>query len=207
MTGKANQDDPASGNKYKKISEALNGAIQTGKYKPGQKLPSEAQLSRTFGASRLTVARALNELEAAGSLVRKPGSGSYVSQGRNGSGRPFGLLIPELGETEIFEPICQGMARVSRATHDELLWGAATRGEDSHEHQALELCDYYIAKDVAGVFFAPIEHFPDKENVNWQILDSFKKAGIPVILLDRDVCQYPERGHCDLVGIDNERAG
>jgi DNA-binding LacI/PurR family transcriptional regulator len=209
MSDKTKQGDAAQSatNKYKKISEALNAAIQAGKYKPGQRLPSEAQLSRTFGASRLTVARALNELEAAGWLVRRPGSGSYVSQARNGRGRIFGLLIPELGETEIFEPICQGMARVSRATHDELLWGAATRGVDSHEHQALELCEYYIARDVAGVFFAPLEYVRDNGDVNRQILDAFKKAGIPVVLLDRDVCQYPERSHCDLVGIDNERAG
>lgn len=197
----------ASANKYTGIFNALNDAIQGGKYKPGQRLPSEAQLSRTFGASRLTVARALNELEAVGSIVRRPGSGSYVSDVRKGSGRTFGLLIPELGETEIFEPICQGMARVSRATHDELLWGAATRGVESHDQQAVELCDYYIAKDVAGVFFAPLEHLRDSEHVNRQILDSFKKACIPVVLLDRDVCRYPERSHCDLVGIDNERAG
>ena len=208
MTTKSNSDDalPAA-NKYKKISDALSGAIEAGKYKPGQKLPSEAQLSRTFGASRLTVARALNELEAAGALVRRPGSGSYVSQSKNGTGRTFGLLIPELGETEIFEPICQGMARVSRATHDGLLWGGATRGVDSHEHQALELCEHYISQDVAGVFFAPLEYLRDNENVNRQILESFKKAGIPVVLLDRDVCPHPERSRCDLVGIDNERAG
>jgi GntR family transcriptional regulator, arabinose operon transcriptional repressor len=208
MTAKVNPGDSAqSANKYTKIIDALTAAIQAGKYKPGQKLPSEAQLSRTFGASRLTVARALNELEAAGALVRKPGSGSYVSPPKNGKTRTFGLLIPELGETEIFEPICQGMARFSRTTHDELLWGAATRGVDSHEHQALELCEHYIAKDVAGVFFAPLEYVRDGGNVNRQILDSFKKAGIPVVLLDRDVNKHPERSHCDLVGIDNERAG
>ncbi len=140
-------------------------------------------------------------------LCGGPGSGSYVSSVPKGRGRTFGLLIPELGETEIFEPICQGIARVSRATHDELLWGAAQRGVHSHEQQALELCDYYVSKDVAGVFFAPLEHVPNKENVNRQILDSFKKAAIPVVLLDRDVCEYPERSHCDLVGIDNQRAG
>jgi DNA-binding LacI/PurR family transcriptional regulator len=28
-----------------------------------------------------------------------------------------------------------------------------------------------------------------------------------VVLLDRDVCPYPGRSHCDLVGIDNRRVG
>ena len=201
------RDFSPSANKYSGIFRSLSDAIESGKYKPGQRLPSEAQLSRTFGASRLTVARALNELEASGSVVRRPGSGSYVLDVAKGKGRTFALLIPELGETEIFEPICQGMARVSRATHDELLWGGAKRDVGSHEQQALELCEHYIAKDVAGVFFAPIEHVPDKDDVNRQILDSCRKAGIPIVLLDRDVCQYPERSRCDLVGIDNQRAG
>ena len=194
-------------NKYKAIYASLQESIASGKYKPSQRIPSESQLSRTFGASRLTVGRALNELEAAGLIERKAGSGSYVSSSAKGRGRSFGLLIPELVETEIFEPICQGMARASRATHDELVWGAAKRGVETHEQQALELCDYYIAKDVSGVFFAPLEHTPEQNRFNRRILESFQKAAIPVVLLDRDAYQYPERSHCDLVGIDNRRAG
>ncbi len=155
----------------------------------------------------MTVGRALNELEAEGLLERRAGSGSYVKGVTIPQGRTFGLLIPQLGETEIFEPICQGMARVSRATHDELLWGAAARGVESPDQQALELCDYYIAEDVSGVFFAPLELSPEKDRINRRILDSFQRAAIPVILLDRDIYDYPQRGSCDLVGIDNRRAG
>jgi GntR family transcriptional regulator, arabinose operon transcriptional repressor len=194
-------------NKYKKISEQLQQAIAEGKYKEGQRIPSETQLSRSCGASRLTVARALKELEALGLIERRAGSGTYVKQVIRAEGRTFGLLIPELGQTEIFEPICQGMARASRATHDELLWGAATHDVESHEQQAVQLAEYYISKDVSGVFFAPLEYAPHRTEVNHRILEAFQKTGIPVVLLDRDVCPYPHRSHCDLVGIDNRRAG
>lgn len=194
-------------NKYKAICSNLREAIAGGKYKPGQRIPSETQLSRSFGASRLTVGRALNELEAVGLIDRRAGSGSYVSKLPKLSERTFGLLVPELGQTEIFEPICQGMARVSRVTRDELLWGAASQGDESHEQQALELCEYYIAKDVSGVFFAPLEHTPEKNEVNRRVLDAFHKAGIPLVLLDRDAVEYPQRSRYDLVGIDNRRAG
>jgi DNA-binding LacI/PurR family transcriptional regulator len=198
---------PTRPNKYKKIFEQLRQAIANGKYKEGQRIPSETQLSRSCGASRLTVARALKELEFIGLIERRPGSGSYVKQQVRQHGRTFGLLIPELGQTEIFEPICQGMARASRATHDELLWGAATHDVESHEHQALQLCEYYISKDVSGVFFAPLEFTANRFEVNRRIIDEFQKTRIPVVLLDRDVCPYPRRSHCDLVGIDNRRAG
>ena len=140
-------------NKYKKIFEQLQQAIAEGKFKEGQRIPSEAQLSRTCGASRLTVARALKDLEALGLIDRRPGSGSYVRKPVQSEGLTFGLLIPELGQTEIFEPICQGMARASRATHAALVWGAATRDVESHEQQALQLCEYYISKGLSGSVF------------------------------------------------------
>ncbi len=209
-----NGQSPASGengserpNKYRKIVQQLRDAIAAGKYSEGERIPSETQLSRSSGASRLTVARALRELERDGIVERRAGSGTYVKDAPNLRGRTFGLLIPELGNTEIFEPICQGMARASRATHDELLWGAATRDVESHEQQAIQLAEYYISKDVAGVFFAPLEFTENQDEVNEKILDSFERAHIPVVLLDRDVFRFPKRSNCDLVGIDNRRAG
>ena len=34
-----------------------------------------------------------------------------------------------------------------------------------------------------------------------------ERAGIPIVLLDRDFARYPDRSNFDLVGIDNHRAG
>ena len=194
-------------NKFRKIVQQLREAIAAGKYLEGDRIPSEAQLSRTSGASRLTVARALRELERDGLIERRAGSGSYVKEAPSVRGRTFGLLIPELGATEIFEPICQGMARASRSTHDELLWGGATSDMESHAQQAIQLAQYYVTKDVAGVFFAPLEFSSQHQEVNQRILEDFQRARIPVVLLDRDVVAYPKRSDCDLVGINNRRAG
>ena len=77
-------DLPGRPNKYKKIFEKLKQAIADGTYKEGQRIPSETQLSRTCGASRLTVARALKDLESLGIFERRPGSGSYVRQPPSG---------------------------------------------------------------------------------------------------------------------------
>ena len=43
--------------------------------------------------------------------------------------------------------------------------------------------------------------------MNGRIAKALDDARIPVVLLDRTVVPYPERGHHDLVGIDNRRAG
>src|SRR2546428_2126700 len=102
----------SDGPKYRQVFERLSRDILAGKYKEDQKLPSEAALVRQFGTSRITVGRAMRELKAKGLVARIAGSGTYVRfDKRSSRSMLFGLLIPNLGETEIFEPICQGIAR------------------------------------------------------------------------------------------------
>jgi GntR family transcriptional regulator of arabinose operon len=93
--------------KYQQILENIKSDILSGRYQPGQKLPSEAALLKRFGASRITVGRALRELQQAGLVQRRKGSGTYVGNASPDDGSLlFGLLMPNLGETEIFGPIC-----------------------------------------------------------------------------------------------------
>jgi hypothetical protein len=73
------------------------------------RLPSELELCKRFQSSRITVAKAINSLRHEGLVVRRAGSGSYVQLAAPVTSYQFGLLIPELGSTEIFEPICQGI--------------------------------------------------------------------------------------------------
>ena len=194
--------------KYRKVFDALQREINSGRLRAGDRLPSEAELERSFGASRITVGRAVKDLQLAGLVERRAGSGSYVKSRRLVSeGLSFGLLIPDLGETEIFEPICHGMMASPLAREHALLWGSLTSAVASKEERAWQLCRQYIDRRVSGVFFAPLELTTGKDAVNRKIADALDDAGIPVVLLDRTVVPYPERGAHDLVGIDNRRAG
>ncbi len=193
--------------KYKRILEELRRSISSGKYKPGDRLPGEVDLGAQFGVSRLTIQRVLKELQIEGLVDRRAGSGTYVTEpARCQDGLLFGLLIPGLGETEIFEPICQGMARAGRNGNHALLWGDTTQ-HTSDENSAIALCQDYVKRQVSGVFFAPIEGTADKDKVNDEIMGLLLRAKIPVVLLDRCAGSYPERSGYDLVGIDNRRAG
>ena len=69
--------------------------------------------------------RALRELQLAGLIERRAGSGSYVRADAASRSHAFGLLIPELGRTEIFEPICRGMAEAQHGSQHVLLWGSS----------------------------------------------------------------------------------
>jgi len=193
--------------KYEVIRQALADGIISGQYSPGDRLPSESQLVKDFSASRPTVNRALRELQLAGLIERRAGSGSFVRADAAARGYTFGLLIPELGRTEIFEPICRGMAEAQHGSQHVLLWGSSLSAEANREQQAAQACRQLVAKKVSGVFFAPLELTPQKDAINRSIAEALDRARIPVVLLDRDLVSYPERSRYDLVGIDNHRAG
>jgi DNA-binding LacI/PurR family transcriptional regulator len=193
--------------KYQQVYSALRRDIQSGRLGTGARLPSEAELVRQFGASRITVGRAVRDLQVAGLVERRAGSGTYVRAPAAGGALSFGLLIPDLGETEIFEPICQGMMASPLAREHALVWGSLSGMTGSREEEAWHLCRQYIDRRVSGVFFAPLELTADKDDVNRRVGQALDDARIPVVLLDRTIEPYPRRGHHDLVGIDNRRAG
>lgn len=188
----------------------LTESITSGRYLPSQKLPSEAMLVKQYATSRITVGRAMRDLRQRGLIERIAGSGSYVRANRDrteGRQLVFGLLIPDLGETEIFEHICQGIANAPEASEHALLWGHSDAIGSTKAEQAQQLCQQYIARKVAGVFFAPLEFEADSSHVNRKVLAQLAAAKIPVVLLDRRPTDAPERHRPDLVGINNRQAG
>ena len=193
--------------KHRRVFEHLLAGIQSGQLKPGERLPSEAELGKLFSASRITVAKAVNDLQRMGLVTRRPGAGTHVLPKNRPSGRTFGLLIPELGLTEIFEPICNGMMRTHFAQPDALLWGSSSSAVQDSADAAEEMVQSFISQKVAGIFFAPLELTPDKGVANRRIARALDRAQIPFVLLDHCYMPYPERSSHDLVGIDNRRAG
>lgn len=198
---------PAGSPKYRVIYEDLIAAIKSGTFRPGDRLPSEAELCTRYQTSRITVAKAVNELQAKGLVSRRAGSGTHVLPPALATGHVFGLLIPDLGRTEIFEPICHGMMQSPLSKPHSLLWGHSMGEAAEQEKQAEHLCHQYVAQKVSGVFFAPLEYTPSKDAVNQRIVSAFDRAGIQVVLLDRCFAPYSMRSKYDLVGIDNRRAG
>jgi len=61
--------------------EALRTWLQTGRHRPGDRLPPEQELSGQLGISRGTLRTALRRLEESGEIVRRQGSGTYVGRG------------------------------------------------------------------------------------------------------------------------------
>lgn len=198
--------------KHEIIYKELRAQIAAGKFSASNQLPSEAQLVERFKVSRPTVARALRDLQNEGLIKRRAGSGTFVNSSPSiqNNAPVLGLLVPERGVIEIFEAICGEIVALARVQGYGLLWGDSPIpfvDQDSSPEHAMMVCQQFIEKGVAGVFFSPMEYGDDKASVNREMIDLLSQSGIPVVLLDRDVSKFPQRSAFDLVSMDNFNAG
>lgn len=63
---------------YRDVATALERAIHAGLWKPGEQIPTEAELEAKFGSSRGTLRMAIAELVRKGLLHPQPGRGTFV---------------------------------------------------------------------------------------------------------------------------------
>ena len=67
---------------YHQLSEILLSQIASGLFRPGDAIPTEKELIRTYGLSRITVREAIEELVKRGYVRREQGRGTFVAPPR-----------------------------------------------------------------------------------------------------------------------------
>jgi GntR family histidine utilization transcriptional repressor len=72
--------DDDDGPLYTRVKSLILGRISSGEWPEGARVPSENELVRDLGVSRMTVNRALRELQSEGVLRREQGVGSFVAE-------------------------------------------------------------------------------------------------------------------------------
>lgn len=65
---------------YQQLADNLRQRIAAGEFRPGERLPTEAELGVQFGLSRITVRQALSVLTRHGLIERFPSRGSFVTE-------------------------------------------------------------------------------------------------------------------------------
>lgn len=104
---------------YLQLHDTLLRMIEKGEYAAHERLPSERELSRRFGVSRITVRQAMADLAQEGRVYSKVGKGTYVSDPltRKPLGSLFGFSesVQRLGRTPSSVILEAGLARASDA--------------------------------------------------------------------------------------------
>ncbi|MBM7591361.1 trehalose operon repressor [Brevibacillus fulvus] len=107
--------------RYREIYEDLKNSILEGTVSPGEKLPSETDLCKRYGASRGTVRRALELLAKEGFVYSLHGKGVFVlendlisfsvgglvsfKEAAQASGKAFSTVVSRFAEVTIDEPL------------------------------------------------------------------------------------------------------
>ena len=128
--------------RYRTIEQAIRQRLA--KLSPGAELPSDAQLCREFGVSRMTARHAMNRLLQEGLVYRIPGRGTFVGeapthrransllsfsnemrrQGRSPSSRVLGRALRT--------PTREEAARLQLKDGEKVLWLRRIRLADEH---------------------------------------------------------------------------
>jgi GntR family transcriptional regulator len=70
---------------YFQLKKLLEDAIASGRWAPGERLPSEPEICEEFQLSRTTVRQALAELESEGLIRKQKGRGTFIAEPRSTS--------------------------------------------------------------------------------------------------------------------------
>jgi len=193
---------------YKIILDIVRSEIENNNLPLGTLLPTETELAQRHDVSRPTIAKVYNSLQEEGYVIKKPGTGTTVIYQHKKNKHLFGLLLPGAGESEIFSIINERFLNHSRNGKFDCLWEGTTTGNAEIRKELIEkCCNDYINENVNGIFFAPLERVKNAEILNHKICEKINNAGIPLVLIDRDIVEFPMRSNFDLVSLDNFNAG
>lgn len=191
--------------KHKRLYEILKAEILAGTYGQARAFPSEAQLSRRLGYSRTTVRRALDELRHEGLIRCRQGRGTVVTDWAKP--KTFGLILPGVSRYEYFQPIATELTQLAQERRCAFLFANIDALEPGQlRHNVRELAADFIKRHVSGIVYHPIEFQSVDDTTNIDIVSVFRRARIPVVLLDSDVILPPARSGMDVVSINNALA-
>ena len=194
--------------RHRQVFETILGDIAAGLFQPGDRLPTEAELAKTFSASRTTIARAMRDLKSKGLVSRQRGAGTHLAmrqQKRVALFAPFTQSPSDLGW--IGGQIHAHLQELAAQRGDHLRLQIIGRTGGNRLEQMMIATRALIEQGVAGVFYYPVELPKDEAHYNRLVVEKLQAAGIAVICVDRDIVSFPDRSKLALVTYDNRRAG
>jgi GntR family transcriptional regulator of arabinose operon len=191
-------DRIASMSKPQMLRNALLGSLQDGTLKVGDQIPSEPELISKYGVSRATVREAIISLEQEGWLRRLQGKGTFVNE-RPKVHRTVAVIAPYLyasdspdfrAGTDVIPLLMQSIEHHARKKDVSISLYLDNLEVETERENMINVIERGV--DAVLMWYIGGE-------ANLDCLEKLHKAGIPLVLFDRYVDEFP----IDAVASDN----
>ncbi len=191
--------------KYIQIKERLKSEIDSGVFKPGDRLPSRAEMIAKYNLSGVTASKAMDELVNEGYVCRVQGRGTFVAEPMRKS-LTIALVTLHITHPNITrDPLAdRGNEHVRHSIGqfvDPIEEEARLKGANINLHLSRdnisierELLQKILADKPDGVIIC---YAGDQQNLD--CLYAIQEAGIPLVMIDRHIAGFD----CNYVTTDN----
>lgn len=185
--------------KYYALMEHLKESIISGRIKPGEKLPSENELSNRYSLSRHTVRKALSILAQEGYVEAFHGKGTFCSEKMRHTRKSKNIAVVTTYISDyIFPRLIQGMDNVlSEAGYSIIL-----KNTGNSRQKEAKCLDELLQKDIDGLIIEP-----SKSQLvcrNEHLYRSLEEYAIPYIFIQGIYEEMKDRPH---ILMDDEKGG
>ena len=200
MSSSASEENMARKVLYKIIMEDIKERIRNTDFSYSRPITTESEIMNDYGVSRITAIKALDELEREKIIVRKKGSGTYVSsqalnllnntgilsfdkfEKKNKTTKLIALVLPcnirYAGMTEILRGVIDVMS-----SNEFFICTYNTY----HDHvKEAKILSNLLERGIDGVIC-----YPERDNCNFEIYNKYVESGVPVVIVDKYIDQLP----------------
>ncbi len=184
--------------KYMAIKKQILRLIREGKYKSGDKLPSENELAAMHDVSVITSKKALEELARDGSIYRVKGSGSFVADPAKKKEPAHVSMIAMVlplgsntgGGMELFSSV-----EMVAKSH-----GYYVSVDNTHRNcqKERDILQRLLRDGVKGIIY-----YPSFSSENFDLIKKLAMENYPIVIIDKSIYAI----EIDTVLSDNHRGG
>ena len=167
----------AKGMKFRAVADELRRGIESGRWRVGDRLPTERELADLHQVGLNTVRRAVELLATENLVERRQGSGMYVrSRPQRRQPGLVGVVVPS--SAYYYPPIIDGISRELAAADVRMMLACSDYDPRAELAEARRLVD----AGVDGLLIAPtLFAVPDPAAFLAQLRD----LGVPIVLVER----------------------
>lgn len=185
--------------KYFALMEQLKSDILSGAIRPGQKLPSENELSSQYALSRHTVRKALGILAQEGYVEAFHGKGTFCSENMRHMRKSQNIAVVTTYISDyIFPRLIQGMDKVLSQNGYSII----LKNTGNSRQKEAKCLEELLKKDIDGLIIEPSKSQLLCRHRN--LYRNFEKYGIPYIFIQGIYTEMKDHPH---ILMDDARGG